>query len=85
MKFWLDMGVDGFRMDTVPSMYEDQRYVQSQLLKKMLICHLYDKNSISLKPIDTWTNQWIQTDLQRQYRLTTTTGFTSIHTINLRH
>lgn len=27
MKFWLDMGVDGFRMDTVPSMFEDQRFL----------------------------------------------------------
>lgn len=27
VKFWLDMGVDGFRMDTVPSMFEDQRFM----------------------------------------------------------
>ncbi|CAL8101472.1 unnamed protein product [Orchesella dallaii] len=27
MKFWLDLGVDGFRLDTVPSMFEDQRFL----------------------------------------------------------
>jgi len=27
MKFWVDKGVDGFRMDTVPSMFEDQRFL----------------------------------------------------------
>ncbi|XP_021952619.1 alpha-glucosidase isoform X1 [Folsomia candida] len=27
IKFWLDMGVDGFRVDAVPHMFEDQRYL----------------------------------------------------------
>lgn len=27
VKFWLDMGVDGFRVDAVPHMYEDQRFL----------------------------------------------------------
>ena len=26
-KFWLDMGVDGFRVDAVPFIYEDQRFL----------------------------------------------------------
>lgn len=27
VKFWLDKGVDGFRVDAVPHMYEDQRFL----------------------------------------------------------
>lgn len=27
MKFWLDEGVDGFRMDAVQTMFEDERYL----------------------------------------------------------
>jgi len=27
MKFWLDLGVDGFRVDAVPHMFEDQRFL----------------------------------------------------------
>lgn len=34
MRFWLDKGVDGFRVDAVPSLYEDPRFLDEPLSGK---------------------------------------------------
>ncbi|CAH0390269.1 unnamed protein product [Bemisia tabaci] len=61
LKFWLDRGVDGFRMDAVTYMYEDPNWADEELLNS------------NLDPEDYWSyNHSATMDQPQTYRMITT-------------
>ena len=49
--FWLDLGVDGFRMDAVAHIWEDERLLDEPLSGNMVLCSLVCPTKVVLQVI----------------------------------